>query len=111
MTVQEIKELIQGLEVSSYLASDHIENLLQEVEGQLPEDKERMIEVIETYQRLSPEDRLNFQIGQRAGYYSELADLNHPHRRPRVDALLGRITSTGEDPEKTLLNLKKRFLV
>lgn len=109
--VEEIKELIERLEVTSYLASDHIENLLQEVEGQLPEDRGRMLEVIEKYERLSPDDRLNFQFGQRAGYYSTLADLQDPHTRQRVDSIMARIIDREEDVQQLILNLKKRFLV
>lgn len=109
--VQEIKELIEGLEVTSYLASDHIENLLQEVEGQLPGDKEKMLGVIEGYQRLSPDDRLNFQFGQRSGYYSNLNDLQDPRLRQTVDNSMAQITGRGEDIHQAILNLKKRFLV
>jgi len=109
--VQEIKEMIESLEVTSYLASDHIENLLQEIEGQLPQDKGRMLAVIERYQRLSPEDRLNFQFGQRAGHYSELADLNISRLRQRIDSTIADITNKGGDINQVVLNLKKRFLV
>ncbi len=109
--VEEVKELIERLDVTSYLASDHIENLLQEVEGQLPEDKGRMLEVIDKYQRLTPDERLNFQFGQRAGYYSILADLQDPYTRQRVDSIMAPIIDRGEDVQKLILNLKKRFLV
>lgn len=109
--VEEVKALIERLDVTSYLASDHIENLLQEVEGQLPEDKGRMLEVIARYQRLTPDERLNFQFGQRAGYYSTLADLQYPRTRQRVESIMAPIIDRGEDVQKLILNLKKRFLV
>lgn len=110
--VQEIRELVERLEVTSYLASDHIENLLQEVEGQLPRDKERMLGHIDRYLAMSDEDRLNFRLGRRMGYYVDLNDFSeHPFKRERVDHIVRGMRSKGEDVELTILNLKKRFLV
>ena len=109
--VEEIKQLILHLNTTSYLASDHIENLLQEVEGQLPQDKAKMLSVIERYQALSPEERLNFQFGQRSGYYRTLDDLRQPSPRNSIDQAMARLNSRGENTEGVILNMKKRFLV
>jgi hypothetical protein len=109
--VEEIGELIQRLEVTSYLASDHIENLLQEVEGQLPRAKERMLGVINRYLALPWEEKLNFRFGRRAGYYTELNELYNPLKRERIDQLMAQLRSQGEDLEEVMFNLKKRFLV
>jgi radical SAM superfamily enzyme len=109
--VEEIKQLILHLNTTSYLASDHIENLLQEVEGQLPQDKAKMLSVIERYQALSPEERLNFQFGQRSGYYRTLDDLRQPSLRNSIDQAMASLDSRGENTEGVILNMKKRFLV
>ena len=109
--VEEIAEMIQRLEVTSYLASDHIENLLQEVDGQLPQDKEKMLGFINRYLAMPDEERLNFRLGRRMGYYVDLEDFNSPHKRERIDQMLGGMRSRGEDIEEVILNLKKRFLV
>jgi len=46
-TVNEIRRVIEGLDdVESYIASDHILNLLEEVEGQLPGEKETSVSTI-----------------------------------------------------------------
>ena len=46
-TVDEIRRVIEGLDdVESYIASDHILNLLEEVEGQLPGEKETSVSTI-----------------------------------------------------------------
>jgi len=109
--VWEIRELICRLEVTSYLASDHIENLLQEVEGKLPDDKGKMIDIIDRYLALPADERLNFRLGRRAGYYVSLDDLNNISIRGAVDTMLYRMRAMGEDHEGTMFNLKKRFLV
>jgi len=114
-TVEEIKELIQKLDVTSYLASDHIENLLREVDGKLPEDKDKIINIIKSYQGLSYEKRLNFQLGQRSGIYTTLSDQNDPLLSKRVNRTFEMITAGSRDKEKDLLlhilQLKKGFLV
>ena len=109
--VEEIREFIERLEVTSYLASDHIENLLQEVEGQLPSAKEHMLGVIDRYLALPEEERLNFRFGRRAGYYTSLNDLHKRHLRGTVDQTIAQQRARGADLEDLMFNLKKRFLV
>ncbi|MDY6833722.1 MAG: radical SAM protein [Chloroflexota bacterium] len=109
--VEEIAQLIQKLEVTSYLASDHIENLLQEVEGQLPSAKNTMLNLIRRYQSLPPEDNLNYRFGRRAGYYASLDDLGNPKIRSTVDSVMDQLITRGDDLEEIMFNLKKRFLV
>lgn len=72
----EIRLMIDRLEgVTSQLKSDHILNLLEEVDGKLPQDKERILGIIDRYFNLDPEDRLVYRMGRRAGIYRCLEDL------------------------------------
>ena len=74
--VREIQTIIQNLEgISTTLVSDHVLNLLEEVEGALPGDKDRMLGIIDRYLNLSDDDRLLFQLGRRAGAVRYLDDL------------------------------------
>ncbi len=74
--VREIRELIANLEgIRSTVVSDHILNLLEEVTGTLPRDREKMIAVIDRYFALSEEDRRIFRLGRRKGIYRGLDDL------------------------------------
>jgi hypothetical protein len=73
----EEKMLIENLEgIGSHVKSDHILNLLEEVDGKLPEEKEKMLSVIGTFLSLNDEQRLVFRFGRRAGIYRSLNDLN-----------------------------------
>ncbi len=75
--VREIRRFIECLEgVESTLVSDHILNLLEELEGKLPEDRERLLDAIDRYFALPPTDRLIFRIGRRRGLYRKLDDLS-----------------------------------
>jgi len=76
MVVEEIRIMVENLDgISSTVTSDHIMNLLEEVEGCLPEDKEKMLRVIKRYQQLSETDRLVYRVGRRGGAYKSTADL------------------------------------
>ena len=78
MIAEEIKLFIETLDgITSMVTSDHIMNLLEEVTGRLPQDKEMMLEVIRKYQALSDLDRTIFRIGRRGGTYRSTDDLEH----------------------------------
>ncbi len=69
--VQEIKVFLENLEgIESTLVSDHILNLLEEVQGQLPAAKERMINLIDQYLSLPEEERLAFSARSATGLLS-----------------------------------------
>ena len=73
--VGEIKLLIQNLQgIRSIVQSDHIMNLLEDVSGSLPEEKDRMLAVIEEFQGMNKDDRESFIVGRRAGRYRYLSD-------------------------------------
>jgi len=76
MVAEEIKVFIETLTgITSVLASDHIMNLLEEVSGKLPGDKEKMLAVIRRYQDLPDHERLVYRIGRRGGAYRSTDDL------------------------------------
>ena len=57
--------------------SDHILNILLELRGKLPEDKDRMLATIDHFLDL-PEDTQNiFRLGRRIGVMSNLRDLKN----------------------------------
>jgi radical SAM superfamily enzyme YgiQ (UPF0313 family) len=76
MLAKELHLFIETLDnISSTITSDHIMNLLEEVTGRLPEDKNAMLSVIEKYQALSNQDRLIYRAGRRGGAYHSTDDL------------------------------------
>ena len=72
----EIELFIKTLDgITSTVTSDHIMNLLEEVSGKLPQDKEKMLDVIRRYKELSDSDRIIYRIGRRGGAYRSTRDL------------------------------------
>ena len=75
--LKEIRLFIESLDgVQSRIVSDHILNLLEELEGKLPEEKEKLLGIIDRYFQLSETDRLVFRLGRRRGIYRTLDDLS-----------------------------------
>ena len=109
--LEEEKLLIEHLECHSNFVSDHITNLLQEIEGKLPQDKERMLAAISRFQALSLEEKTNFKVGRRTGIYSQLDDLYDSHKHEIVDHIISQLSQgSNEVDEKTIYALMERFI-
>jgi len=110
--VREERLFIDRLDgISSYLASDHILNLLEEVEGRLPGDKQKLLAVIDRFLSLPPEERLLFQLGRRLGVFRYLDDLNEPNLRSRALLLKDQVSERlGGDFEQAIRTLAERFI-
>ena len=90
--IAEERLLIENLDgITSYFASDHILNLLEELDGKFPEAKETMLATIDRYLGMSLEERNNFRLGRRAGYYRTLDDMVNAELRTRVNSIMQRI--------------------
>jgi radical SAM superfamily enzyme YgiQ (UPF0313 family) len=75
--LKEIRLFIGHLDgIESRIVSDHILNFLEELEGKLPEEKEKLLRIIDRYFAMTEEDRLVFRLGRRRGIYRSLDDLS-----------------------------------
>ncbi len=84
--VREIRTIIENLDhVTTTIVSDHILNLLEEVEGTLPQDREHMLGVIDRYLNLADDERLLFQLGRRGGSIRRVDDLQSPAVKSRLE--------------------------
>ncbi|HEY40892.1 MAG TPA: radical SAM protein [Dehalococcoidia bacterium] len=97
--VAELRLLIENLDCNSNFVSDHIYNLLQDVEGKLPDDKEKMLAVIDHFLALPPEERTNFRIGRRARIYTSLDELNDVRKHGVVEQLVSELNRNNGDLE------------
>ena len=108
----EEKYLIERLEgITSTIKSDHILNLLEEVDGKLPEDKERILSVIDDYFSLNEEQRLVYRFGRRAGMYRSITDLQDELTYLRIKKTIKEIEE--KEPgsvEKTLSLLLENYI-
>jgi radical SAM superfamily enzyme YgiQ (UPF0313 family) len=109
--IAEEKLLLEHLEVTSTLASDHVINLLPEIAGKLPDGKAAMLDVIARFRALPAAERDLYKLGRRLGIYDRLADLADPARRTEVESVMARIA---EEPdvslEEVLFRLMERYI-
>lgn len=109
--VAEISLFLEKLEVTSELKSDHILNLLPEIDGKLPETKPYLLQVISRYLSLPLKDRLNFRLGRRSGYYERLDDLENVYKYQKVEEVMKRIGANNtEDVDRAISRLKNHFI-
>lgn len=97
--VAEIRRFIEALDgIHSRLVSDHIMNLLGDLEGQLPEEKEALLARCDAFLNLDPGEQRLYQVARRAGLVNGLADLEIPEIRARAEAILAEVVrSYGPD--------------
>ena len=109
--IEEEKLFIEHLDCHAYFVSDHLTNLLQEIEGKLPEDKEKMLASIARFQSLSPEEKHNFRVGRRVGIYNQLDDLYNLRKHSTVEHTIKKLSNDGNQiDEETTYSLMERFI-
>ncbi len=75
-------------DIDSVIKSDHILNLLPEVEGNLKQDKNKIISVLNNFLTLSREEQMIYQVGRRVGYMNSTEDLKNLHRRKAAEHII-----------------------
>lgn len=93
MLAEEIRVFVETLDnITSTVTSDHIMNLLEEVSGKFPQDKQKMLDVIGKYQSMSDEERIIYRVGRRGGAYRSTNDIGtDPATRTKIENLIREI--------------------
>lgn len=110
--VKEIRLFIEHLEgIHSTMTSDHIINLLEEVEGQFPEDKPHMLRVIDSYLSLPPEDRILFRLGRRGGALRSVVEIKNPYIRTQLERAKRELESQeGKKIEEIITEMASQYV-
>lgn len=112
--VQMAEELLLFLDnlqgISSTVKSDHILNLLQEVEGRLPEDRERMTAPLRTFLALPAEEQLLYMVGRRTGIFSCLKDLHDAELRGHAEKARTAYQVNLDNVDAFSAEMMKRFI-
>lgn len=112
--VETARELLLFLEtldgIHSTLASDHILNLFEDLQGTYPVDKVRLTGMVRAFLDLPAEERMIYQVGRRMGLYRGLADLGDTDRRRHVEGACSRAGITPENVDQAIDELMKRFI-
>jgi biotin synthase-like enzyme len=86
--VREERLFIEHLEgITSHLLSDHVLNLIMEVQGVLPANKPKMLATIDRFLNMPEHEKLNFRLGKRAGIYDSMDDMSKATLYARAEEL------------------------
>ena len=111
MVVSETRLFIEHLQgVNSTLKSDHIINLLPELEGRLPDDKPRLLATLQAFLAAGPERQRLYQVGRRCGFLSRLAMLDDPVAWANAEAACQELGVTAENVDAVTEALLQRYI-
>lgn len=110
--IEEQKLMIESLEgITSHYANHHGVDLLIEARGQLPEDKGRLLSIMERFLKLASKEKLNFILGRRLGVYTRLDDLSDTRLYNEVESHLQKIDlNAREDLEILFHSLRSKVV-
>ncbi len=109
--IREERLFIEKLNVHSNYSSDHVSNLLPELTGRLPEEKNKLITIIDRFNALNVTEKANFMIGRRVGLYKNLTDLEDSQRHDLVEQIKLKLNQKDKklDP-KVIFKLMEDFI-
>ncbi|MGB5219071.1 MAG: radical SAM protein [Smithella sp.] len=109
--LREINLFIEHLDVQgAYLASDHILNLLEELEGKFPEDKKKILSLIKRYFELPDIDRQIFRLGRRIGAYRKLDDLQDKETYGRLKSVIDHYSARSGNLEEDIIQAMNNYI-
>lgn len=95
---------------TSHYANHHAIDLLLEVRGQLPQDREKLLGILDRFLNLDKPERDTFVLGRRLGYFQRLSDLDNPLSRDFVQKQLAKVRESGQDLETVFHNLRRQVV-
>jgi len=109
--VEELRLMLANLKgITSCIKSDHILNMLPEVDGNLPQDHEKILGVIDRFLQLPTEEQSIYRFGRRMGYINQLDDLLDQERYRRIVEIMREDGVTSDNIDDVSDNLMKRFI-
>jgi radical SAM superfamily enzyme YgiQ (UPF0313 family) len=103
---REILLLIEKLEnITSHIKSDHMLNLFQEIDGTLPQDKDRLMGILQGFIEMHPAQQALFQVGKRFGYFLKLSDMQIPGRLAHAEEMCRRLGVAPENVDEKIIEL------
>ncbi|WP_319586680.1 radical SAM protein [uncultured Desulfobulbus sp.] len=110
-TAEELLLFLQSLSgITSRVKSDHILNLFEEIDGVLPDDRQRMLAVIRRFLAMDPEEQVLYQIGRRTGLFRRLDDCRDPGLRRQAQEFVEQWMVTPENVDLICDELVKRLI-
>lgn len=97
-------------DICSTVKSDHILNLFQDVEGQLPHDRMKMTAPIWDFLNMQPREQMLYMVGRRTGIFTRLTDLDDRALRGHAEKALVAHQVTLANVENWAADMMHRFI-
>jgi len=108
---EEILLLLESLgDITSSLASDHILNLFQDVEGRFPEDREAMCGKIRAFLAMDPVEKMYYQVGRRLGLFHGIGGMKGSAHMKQVEATCRQYAITPQNVDEVITQLMTQFI-
>ncbi len=110
-TARELLLFLEGLSgITSIIRSDHVLNLFPEVDGVLPDDKEKMMQPIRNFLELAPYEQMIFCIGRRSHRMARFDDLYNPVQRDNTLKMCSELGATTANFDTVIDLIMQRFI-
>lgn len=110
-TAAELLLFLENLKgVTSHIPYDHVLNLFQEVDGQLPEDRKKILTPIRFFLQLPACEQMLFALGRRTHRMARLSDLDNPALREPVERWCREIGATTENMDGVIDGIMQQFI-
>jgi len=106
--VEEIRSMISLLDnITSYIQSDHVMNLIEDASGKMPDDKEFILSHFDKFLAMSEEDQECFIVARRTGSVRFLADYR---KTSQIENMRDRLLKMYGSIDKASIELSSAFL-
>ncbi|MDC3237139.1 radical SAM protein [bacterium] len=111
MMAKELRLFLETLDgIDSYIKSDHILNLFETINGKMPEDKAKMINIIDRFFELDSDERILYQVGRRMGFFRGPDEMENSPHLESVKQACDHYQITSENVDSVIDDLMKRFV-
>jgi radical SAM superfamily enzyme YgiQ (UPF0313 family) len=111
MMAKELRLFLESLDnITSQVKSDHILNLFETINGKLPEDKEKLISIIDSFFALPPDQRVLYQVGRRMGFFRGPQDMDNSPHLDQVKQACRNYGVTPDNVDEVIDELMNRFV-
>ena len=102
--IHELKTMVAGFTgMTSTVTSDHALNLLEEIEGELPDALPKMLAAINRFLGLDQHEQDLFIVGRRFGLLRHLTDLDNPSAHQRAETALAQLQQRMPGPVASVI--------
>jgi biotin synthase-like enzyme len=110
-TARELLLFLENLDrITSTIRSDHVLNLFPEVDGVLPDDKEKMMQPVRDFLELDANEQMIFCIGRRTHRLSRFSDLENPLQRDYAMQVCSEMGATANNYDTVIDSIMQRFI-